>query len=260
MGGVYGWLAGWVALCAYLAANTTVAYLGAAWLLAVARRGADTGADRRGGRAAGRRLLGDRGARRRRPAAGHPRRDRRRDRGVDRDRPRAAAGLPRARAVAADPHARRARARRHVGRGGAARRAGGRRLGVHRVRRVRRRRGGDAPSGAPRAAGDLDRAAGRRGAGDPQRGRRRARASRPGGGRRRRRRRPGHDRGDRVVRDVGDAAVRRRGARRVPGLRRGVAGADRAHDLLGRARRRPARLAAARVASTAARCRSARRW
>ena len=35
MGGVYGWMAGWVALCAYMAANTTVAYLGAAWLLAV---------------------------------------------------------------------------------------------------------------------------------------------------------------------------------------------------------------------------------
>jgi amino acid transporter len=36
MGGAYGWMAGWVALCAYLVANTTVAYLGAPWLLAVA--------------------------------------------------------------------------------------------------------------------------------------------------------------------------------------------------------------------------------
>jgi amino acid transporter len=35
MGPTYGWLAGWVALWAYLVANTTVAYLGAPWLLAV---------------------------------------------------------------------------------------------------------------------------------------------------------------------------------------------------------------------------------
>ena len=77
---------------------------------------------------------------------------------------------------------------------GAARRAGRRRLGLHRLRRVRGRLGGDARRGAPRPAGDLDRAAQRRRARDPQRGRRHARASRPGGGRRRARRRPGHDR------------------------------------------------------------------
>ncbi len=33
MGGAYGWFSGWVAICAYLAANTTVAYLGAPWAL-----------------------------------------------------------------------------------------------------------------------------------------------------------------------------------------------------------------------------------
>ena len=33
LGGSYGWLSGWVAICAYVAANTTVAYLGAPWAL-----------------------------------------------------------------------------------------------------------------------------------------------------------------------------------------------------------------------------------
>ncbi len=33
MGGTYGWLCGWVAICAYCAANTTIAYLGAPWAL-----------------------------------------------------------------------------------------------------------------------------------------------------------------------------------------------------------------------------------
>ena len=33
MGGAYGWLCGWVAICAYTAANTTIAYLGAPWAL-----------------------------------------------------------------------------------------------------------------------------------------------------------------------------------------------------------------------------------
>jgi amino acid transporter len=33
IGGAYGWFTGWVALCAYAAANTTVAYLGAPWAL-----------------------------------------------------------------------------------------------------------------------------------------------------------------------------------------------------------------------------------
>jgi amino acid transporter len=33
MGGAYGWFSGWVAICAYLVANTTIAYLGAPWAL-----------------------------------------------------------------------------------------------------------------------------------------------------------------------------------------------------------------------------------
>ncbi|HEV7805095.1 MAG TPA: amino acid permease [Solirubrobacteraceae bacterium] len=35
IGGAYGWFSGWVAVCAYAAANTTVAYLGAPWALAL---------------------------------------------------------------------------------------------------------------------------------------------------------------------------------------------------------------------------------
>ena len=35
MGPTYGWLSGWVAVCAYCAANTTIAYLGAPWALVV---------------------------------------------------------------------------------------------------------------------------------------------------------------------------------------------------------------------------------
>jgi amino acid transporter len=33
LGGRYGWLAGWVAVCSYAVANTTIAYLGAPWAL-----------------------------------------------------------------------------------------------------------------------------------------------------------------------------------------------------------------------------------
>jgi amino acid transporter len=36
MGPTYGWISGWVAICAYAAANTTVAYLGAPWALTLA--------------------------------------------------------------------------------------------------------------------------------------------------------------------------------------------------------------------------------
>ena len=36
MGATYGWLSGWVAICAYGAANTTIAYLGAPWALTLA--------------------------------------------------------------------------------------------------------------------------------------------------------------------------------------------------------------------------------
>src|SRR3954451_16428409 len=35
IGGTYGWFAGWVAIWAYAVANTTVAYLGAPWALAL---------------------------------------------------------------------------------------------------------------------------------------------------------------------------------------------------------------------------------
>ncbi len=35
LGGAYGWFNGWVAMCAYAAANTTIAYLGAPWLLSL---------------------------------------------------------------------------------------------------------------------------------------------------------------------------------------------------------------------------------
>lgn len=35
LGGAYGWLGGWVAICAYAVANTTIAYLGAPWALAL---------------------------------------------------------------------------------------------------------------------------------------------------------------------------------------------------------------------------------
>jgi amino acid transporter len=33
VGGAYGWFSGWVAICAYAVANTTIAYLGAPWAL-----------------------------------------------------------------------------------------------------------------------------------------------------------------------------------------------------------------------------------
>jgi amino acid transporter len=35
VGDAYGWFSGWVAVCAYLVANTTIAYLGAPWALAL---------------------------------------------------------------------------------------------------------------------------------------------------------------------------------------------------------------------------------
>jgi amino acid transporter len=36
IGGAYGWFTGWVAVCAYAVANTTIAYLGAPWALTLA--------------------------------------------------------------------------------------------------------------------------------------------------------------------------------------------------------------------------------
>jgi amino acid transporter len=44
IGGAYGWLNGWVAVCAYSAANTTIAYLGAPWALSLL--GIDASANR----------------------------------------------------------------------------------------------------------------------------------------------------------------------------------------------------------------------
>jgi amino acid transporter len=44
IGGRYGWMAGWVAVCAYAVANTTIAYLGAPWALTLL--GADATANR----------------------------------------------------------------------------------------------------------------------------------------------------------------------------------------------------------------------
>ncbi len=35
LGGAYGWMNGWVAMCAYAAANTTIGYLGAPWALSL---------------------------------------------------------------------------------------------------------------------------------------------------------------------------------------------------------------------------------
>ena len=87
-----------------------------------------------------------------------------------------------------------------------------------------------------------------------------ARPSRPGGGRRRRGHRPGDHRGGHLVRLVVGQAVRRGRAGRVPGLRDGGAGAHRAHDLLGRPRRRAARVARSCAGSTGAGRRSARSW
>ena len=42
----YGWISGWVAICAYAAANTTIAYLGAPWALTLAGHRADAERDR----------------------------------------------------------------------------------------------------------------------------------------------------------------------------------------------------------------------
>ena len=66
LGGTYGWLSGWVAVCAYCAANTTVAYLGAPWALDVLGIDADAQRDRGDGDGLRRRLRGRRRARRRR--------------------------------------------------------------------------------------------------------------------------------------------------------------------------------------------------
>ena len=173
IGGAYGWFTGWVAICAYAAANTTIAYLGAPWALTLARRRADA---RRGSCSPGMVLVlvcaARRRARRRRARAGRCKA------GIAAEivasvgiGARAAARLPRPGPLDPRRHARRRGAVGRLGRRGDARGARGRRLGVHRLRRVRRRLRGDARRRAPRPAGDLDRAAQRRRARDPQRGR-----------------------------------------------------------------------------------------
>ena len=48
MGGGYGWFSGWVAICAYAVANTTIAYLGAPWALTLLGIELDAERDRRG--------------------------------------------------------------------------------------------------------------------------------------------------------------------------------------------------------------------
>ncbi len=47
MGGAYGWFSGWVAICAYAVANTTIAYLGAPWALTLLGVEPTPNADRR---------------------------------------------------------------------------------------------------------------------------------------------------------------------------------------------------------------------
>ena len=264
LGPRYGWFNGWVALCAYAVANTTIAYLAAPWALTLLghhahrqRAGADGHGHRRG-------LLADRRLRDRRAQAGDQAGDRGRGPGVRRDRADPAARLPRAALLDPLGDARRRVALRRVDGRGVPRGHGGRRLGVHRLRRVRGHRRGDAGRGSPRAARGVDRAAERGRSRDPERVRRHARAPGPAGGRRRRGRGPGDDRGGELVRLLVDEAVRGGGAGRIPGLRHGCAGAHGALDLLGRARRRPARLGLPAPGRPAARPRAARwsprRW
>ena len=220
MGGAYGWLSGWVAICAYAVANTTIAYLGAPWALTLPGSRPTPNAIVATGMvlvlvcaavgALGIDVLG------RAIKAGIV------------AEAIASVGIGLALllvfreqdfSILTDTLGAEALSGGSVG-AGDARRARGRRLGVHRLRRLRRRVRGDAERRAPRAAGDLDRAAQRRRARDPQRGRRHPRAPRPGRRRRRARHRPGHDRGRQLVRLVVGQAVRRRRAHRVPRLRR----------------------------------------
>ena len=70
IGGSYGWFAGWVAICAYAAANTTVAYLGAPWALTLLEIEPTAARGRDHGHGAGRRLRAGRRARGRRAEPG----------------------------------------------------------------------------------------------------------------------------------------------------------------------------------------------
>ena len=141
MGGAYGWISGWVAICAYAVANTTIAYLGAPWALTLARHRAHarTRSSSTGMvlvvvcalvGALGVDVLG-RAIRR-----GHRRRGRR----LGRHRARAAARLPRRRTSRSSTHTLGAEALSGGSVGARdARRARRRRLGLHRLRRLRRR-------------------------------------------------------------------------------------------------------------------------
>ena len=70
IGGSYGWFAGWVAICAYAAANTTIAYLGAPWALTLLDIDAHRPRDRDHGHDPGRGLRAGRRARRGRAEPG----------------------------------------------------------------------------------------------------------------------------------------------------------------------------------------------
>ena len=131
--------------------------------------------------------------------SGHRRRDRR----VGRDRTGAPARLPKAGRLHPHADARRRGALGWIRRRRHARSPCRRRLGVHRLRRLRRRLRGDERRGAPRSSRDLVRTAQRRSGGHAQCLRRRARAPEPRRHRRRARRRSGLDRGRQLVRDLG---------------------------------------------------------
>ena len=138
LGPAYGWFNGWVGLCAYAVANTTIAYLGAPWALALlditptagrararrvrARAGLLGGATRSASNVIPRRAVNARHRRPGRRRAGH--------------RNRAAARVPGPAVRVAHGHARRrgavGRHRRACGAARGARRGG---LGVRRLRR-----------------------------------------------------------------------------------------------------------------------------
>ena len=148
-----------------------------------ARDHADRHGDRPHRRDPGGDLLARQRARRRRAHGRAATRRRRRGARLGRRRARAAARVSRAGRLGAVRHVRRRGAvrRQHVRR--AAGRARRRRLGVHRLRRLRRHRRGDPRRVPAGTEGDLDRAAERRRARDPERVRGHARAPGPGRGR-----------------------------------------------------------------------------
>ena len=181
IGGAYGWFSGWVAICAYAVANTTIAYLGAPWALTLLGIEPTPNAIVADGDGARGRLRGRRArsgstcsAARSRPGS----------------RPRSSRRSGSASRCCSPSASRTSRSSTHtlgaealsggsVGAGMLAALAVGGWVFIGFDACVGAV-GGDARRGAPRAAGDLDRAAERRRARDPQRGRRHARAPRPG--------------------------------------------------------------------------------